>query len=103
MSSVGILQNPPIKPARATTKMTTPKIITGHCRILTQELSVSIASQIPAPITGIDNSMATKLMHPMTLLLNAIFFLACFFRSLKILRKEFERLGEMDTGEDKRT
>ena len=66
-------QNPPIKPARATTRIKIPKIMTGHCRSLTQELSASVASQIPAPMTGIERSTATKLMAPITLLLSAIF------------------------------
>lgn len=66
-------QNPPIKPARETTKIKTPKTMTGHCRSLTQELSGSVASQTPAPMAGIERRMATKLMAPMTLLLSAIF------------------------------
>lgn len=49
-----------------------PKMMTGHCRIFTHELSCSVANQIPAPMIGIDRSMATKLIAPMTLLLRAI-------------------------------
>ena len=72
MSSHGTLQNPPMKPAIATTKIKIPRMMTGHWRILTQELSASVASHIPVPIIGMDRSIDTKLMAPMTLLLSAI-------------------------------
>lgn len=61
-----------MKPARATTKMKIPRMITGHCSIFTQELSVSVDSHIPAPIIGIESNIATQFMAPMTLLLSAI-------------------------------
>lgn len=49
-------------------------MMTGHCRILTQELSACDESQIPVPMMGTDKSMATKFMAPITLLLKAMFF-----------------------------
>ena len=69
MRSQGILHNPPIKPASATTKINIPRIMTCHCKSFTQELFGSFACQIPAPMIGIERSKATKLMIPMTLLL----------------------------------
>lgn len=77
MRSHGIRQNAPTKPASATTKINMPRMMTGHCKIFTQELSGSCASQIPAPMIGIERSIATKLMAPMTLLLNAILVREC--------------------------
>ena len=43
--------------------------MTGHCKSFPQELTGSFASQIPASMIGIERSIATKLMAPMTLLL----------------------------------
>ena len=69
MRSQGILQNPPTNPTSATTKINIPRIMTGHCKSFPQELTGSFASQIPASMIGIERSIATKLMAPMTLLL----------------------------------
>lgn len=64
-----------MKPASATIKMRTPRIMIGHCRNFMQESAGPFVSQIPAPIIGIERTTAIKFMPPITLLLIAIFFL----------------------------
>ncbi|KAL2618449.1 hypothetical protein AAZV13_08G245800 [Glycine max] len=76
-SSVGILQNAPTNPARATTRIRTPKIMAGHSRTLTQESPGSVVSLILTSMIGIERSTATKLMVPMKLLVSAILVRLC--------------------------
>ncbi|OMP06457.1 hypothetical protein CCACVL1_01568 [Corchorus capsularis] len=64
MRSQVMRQQPPMKPNRATTEIEIPRIIRGHCKILTQVLSGSFVSQIPAPIIGIERSKVMKLIAP---------------------------------------
>ena len=65
-------QHPPTKPNRATTEIEIPRTIRGHCKIFTQELSGSFASQIPVPMIGIERSKVMKLIVPTMVLLAAI-------------------------------
>jgi hypothetical protein len=61
-----------MKPTIPTIKISIPKMIIGHCRILTHDSACKVVSQIPAAMIGIERSTAMKFMTPITLLLNAI-------------------------------
>ncbi|KAK8482406.1 hypothetical protein V6N12_013150 [Hibiscus sabdariffa] len=72
MRSQVMRQHPPTKPNSATTEIEAPRIMRGHCSIFTQALSGSFASQIPAPMIGIERSKVMKLIVPTMVLFAAI-------------------------------
>lgn len=87
-----------MKPVNATRRMTMPRTMTGHCKTCTQALSACVASQIPAPMMGIERSKAMKFMAAMTLLLNAIVMrllvMFCEERLLVSLKEKLVHLEE---------
>lgn len=62
----------PNTPANDTKRINTPMIMTGHCRKRTHTVLCCLASQMPAPMIGIDNTNVTKFKIPDNKLLKPI-------------------------------
>lgn len=62
----------PNTPANDTKRINTPMIMTGHCRKRTHTVLCCLASQMPTPMIGIDNTNVTKFKIPDNKLLNPI-------------------------------
>ncbi|RDJ58208.1 hypothetical protein AB723_19640, partial [Acinetobacter baumannii] len=67
------LQKAPTKPANEIKSRIVPTTMSGQRRTLTHSASSLVASQMPVPIIGNDNIIATKFSAPVMLLLTAIF------------------------------